>query len=311
MTNSAHPNASLTIEDAEKAAAPEAERPRRSVLYMPASNTRALEKAKGVPADALIFDLEDAVAPDDKETARAQACAAASGGGYGGREVIIRINGFDQAWGHFDIQKAAVSGADAILLPKVETEDQVWHLEELMAQWGAPDDMAIMCMIETPGGVLGAAAVAAASPRMAALILGTNDLAKDLRVAQTADRAALTPALAQVVLAARAAGIAVIDGVHGDLEDADGLEAACRQGRALGFDGKTLIHPKQIDAANAAFAPSAAEIAEAERIIAGFEASDAGVTVVDGRMVEALHVEAARRTLAMAQRIQAIEGRQD
>ena len=283
-----------------------AARPRRSLLYMPASNARALEKARELPADGVIFDLEDAVAPAEKERAREQAVAAAKAGGYGGREVIIRINGFDTEWGHFDLPKVAVSGADALLLPKVESEDQVWHLESLMAQWGAPDDMAIMCMIETPLGVLHAAEIAAASPRLTAFVVGTSDLAKDIRALHTADRLPLIAPLSMTVMAARANRLAIVDGVHLDLEDDDGLARACRQGRELGFDGKTLIHPKQITAANEAFAPSVAELADAAKIISAWqtaEAKGAGVVVVDGHLVENLHVAEARRLIALAEAI--------
>ncbi len=276
---------------------------------MPASNARALEKARDLPADGVIFDLEDAVAPAEKERAREQAVAAVKAGGYGQREVIIRVNGFDAAWGHFDLPKVAVSGADAILLPKVESEDQVWHLESLMDQWGAPADMAIMCMIETPLGVLHAAEIAAASSRLTAFVMGTSDLAKDMRTLHTADRLPLLAPLSMAVMAARANGLAIVDGVHLNLEDDDGLARACRQGRELGFDGKTLIHPKQIAAANDAFAPSEQELTDARKIIAAFEVAAAdgkGVVVVDGRLVENLHVAEAHRLLALAVKIASV-----
>ena len=292
----------IPTESLEDAAA----RPRRSMLYMPASNARALEKARDLPADAVIFDLEDAVAPAEKETAREQAAAAAAAGGYGHREVVIRINGLDTEWGHFDLPKVAVSGADALLLPKVESEDQIWHLESLMEQWGAPPEMGIMCMIETPLGVLHAAEIAAASPRLTCFVMGTSDLAADMRALPTPDRLPLLTPLSMAVMAARANGIAVVDGVHLDLDDGPGLEQACRQGRELGFDGKSLIHPKQIDAANAAFSPSPAEVAEARRIIGAFEAAaaeGAGVVVVDGRLIENLHVAAAQRLIVLAEKI--------
>ena len=276
-------------------------RPRRSLLYMPASNARALEKARSLPADGVIFDLEDAVAPAEKERAREQAAAAARAGGYGGREVIIRINGFDTEWGHFDLPKVAVCGADALLLPKVESEDQVCHLESLMEQWGAPGDMAIMCMIETPLGVLHAEEIAAASPRLVCFVMGTSDLARDMRVLPTPDRLPLLAPLSMAVMAARANGIAIVDGVHLALDDDEGLARACRQGRELGFDGKSLIHPNQIDAANAAFTPAADELDHARKTIAAWEAAEgAGVVVVDGRLVEDLHVADAHRVLALA-----------
>lgn len=282
-------------------------RPRRSALYMPGANARALEKARTLPADVLLFDLEDAVAPDAKETARDRVCAAAASGGYGRREIVVRINGLDTGWGHADLPPVARCGADAILLPKVESADQVQHLEALMADCGAPDDMAIMCMIETPMGVLHAGEIAGSSPRLSCLVMGTSDLAKDLQARHVPGREPLLPSLGLTLLAARAHRLAILDGVSLDLGDDEAHEAACRQGRDMGFDGKTLIHPRQIAAANRAYAPDAEEVAWARRIIAAHgeaEAAGAGVVLVDGKLIEALHVEEAHRTVALAEAIE-------
>jgi len=285
-------------------------RPRRSVLYMPGSNTRALEKARSLPADALILDLEDAVAPDAKADARRNIGEAVGQGGYGRREVIVRVNGLDTPWGRDDVAELATCGADAILLPKVESAAMVRELEELMADAGAPRSMGIMCMMETPRGILAADEIARASKRLTCLVMGTSDLVKDLNAAHTPDRLPVLTSLSLCVLAARASGLAVVDGVHLDLSDDEGFAAACRQGRQLGFDGKTLIHPKTIAAANAAFAPSAAEVEQAHRIIAAHaEAAKAGkgVVVLDGKLIENLHVESAKRLVALADAIAALE----
>ncbi|BDG03728.1 HpcH/HpaI aldolase/citrate lyase family protein [Anaeromyxobacter oryzae] len=282
-------------------------RPRRSVLYLPGSNARALEKARTLDADALILDLEDAVAPAAKDEARAQVIAAVSAGGFGGREVIVRVNGGATPWGAADLAAVAGAGADAVCLPKVERPDDVHAAERALAAAGAPD-LDLWCMIETPRGVLAVADIAAASPRVAALVAGTSDLVKDLGARHTPGRAEVLPSLGLILLAARASGLAALDGVHLDLSDEAGFEAACRQGRDLGFDGKTLIHPKQLAAANRIFAPTSAEVEAARRIIAAHaeaEAEGKGVTVVDGRLVEALHVEAARRTVALAEAVAA------
>jgi citrate lyase subunit beta / citryl-CoA lyase len=285
-------------------------RPRRSVLFMPGSNPRALEKARALPADALIFDLEDAVAPEAKETARAAIAAAVNAGGYAPRELVLRVNPIDTVWGHADLAAAATLPIDAVLLPKVENAERVRLTLDLLDASGAPPELAIWCMIETPLGVLAAADIAAASPRIGALVLGTSDLANDLHARPTRDRLPLLTALGLVLLAARAHGKAVLDGVHLDLADADGFAAACRQGRELGFDGKTLIHPDQIAPANAIFAPSADEVARAERLIAAYadaNASGKGAARFEGRLIEALHVEEAQRTLALAAAITARE----
>ena len=285
-------------------------RPRRSVLYMPGSNARALEKAATLPADALILDLEDAVAPDAKASAREQVCAIAKRRPYGRREVLIRTNALASTWGHDDLAAAAASGADAILLPKVESAMQVDEAAVLMQRHGSPAAQTLWCMIETPQGVLNAAAIAAAHPRLAGLVMGTSDLAKDLHASHTRERLPMLASLGLCLLAARAHGLVIVDGVHLSLDDDEGLEYACRQGLELGFDGKTLIHPKQIAAANRVFAPSSADLDQAQKIIAAHEAAEKagkGVVVVDGRLVENLHVENARRVLALAAAIKALE----
>jgi citrate lyase subunit beta/citryl-CoA lyase len=285
-------------------------RPRRSVLYMPGSNARALDKGRSLPADGLILDLEDAVAPDAKATARDQIGAAVKAGGYGRREIIIRVNGLDGPWGQADVAMAARSGADAILLPKVESANEVHALDQLMQRGGAPSDMAIWCMIETPLGVLRSAEIAAAGGRLACFVMGTSDLAKDLQASHTRERLPLLTSLGLCVLAARAYRLAILDGVHLDLNDDAGFAESCRQGRELGFDGKTLIHPKTIEAANRAFAPSEAELEFSRRVIqahAEATAAGKGVVVVDGRLVENLHVENARRLVALGEAIAEME----
>lgn len=285
-------------------------RPRRSVLYMPGSNARALDKGRSLPADGLILDLEDAVAPDAKATARDQIGAAVKAGGYGRREIIIRVNGLDGPWGQADVAMAARSGADAILLPKVESANEVHALDQLMLREGAPSDMAIWCMIETPLGVLRSAEIAAAGGRLACFVMGTSDLAKDLQASHTRERLPLLTSLGLCVLAARAYRLAILDGVHLDLNDDAGFAESCRQGRELGFDGKTLIHPKTIEAANRAFAPSEAELEFSRRVIqahAEATAAGKGVVVVDGRLVENLHVENARRLVALGEAIAEME----
>src|SRR5712675_379638 len=280
-------------------------RPRRSVLYMPGANLRALEKARALPADALIFDLEDAVAPEAKETARAAIAAAVTAGGYAPRELVLRVNPIDTVWGHADLATAATLPIGAVLLPKVENAERVRLTLELLDALVAPPELAVWCMIETPLGVL-----AAASPCIGALVLGTSDLANDLHARPARDRLPLLTALGLVLLAARAHGRAVLDGVHLDLADAEGFAAACRQGRELGFDGKTLIHPDQIAPANAIFAPSVEEVARASRLIAAYAAANAsgkGAARFEGRLIEALHVDEAQRTLALADAIAARE----
>ncbi len=279
-------------------------RPRRSVLYMPGSNPRALEKARTLAADGLILDIEDAVAPDQKAAARDNVVAA-SRQGYGRREVLIRVNGLGTPWGLADLHAAANANADGVLLPKVETVEELRTASAALDAGGAPPTLPLWCMIETPLGVIRASELAA-EPRVAGLVMGTSDLAKELRCAHTPGREPFFTAFGATILAGRAYGLAVLDGVHLDLEDAAGLEAACRQGRDFGFDGKTLIHPKQLEAANAVFAPAEAELAHAERVIAAFaeaEAQGRGVVLLDGRLVENLHVAVARRLLETASAI--------
>ncbi|MGQ9365784.1 HpcH/HpaI aldolase/citrate lyase family protein [Azospirillum sp. ST 5-10] len=285
-------------------------RPRRSVLYMPGSNARALEKGRSLPADGLILDLEDAVAPDAKAAARATIREALAAGGYGGRELVVRVNALNGPWGYEDLAMAAASGADAVLLPKVESADAVRQAEAVLRAVGAPERQRLWCMMETPLGMLNAKEIAGASPRLGALVMGTSDLAKDLHAAHTRDRLPLLTALGLCLLAARAHGLAILDGVHLDLADDEGFAHACRQGRELGFDGKTLIHPKTIAACNAAFAPDADEVAACRRLIAAHAAALAegrGVVVVDGKLVEILHVENARRLVALAEAIAGLE----
>jgi len=282
-------------------------RPRRSMLYMPAANARALEKAKSIPADGLIFDLEDAVAPDAKETARSQAVAAAGSGEYGGREVTIRCNGLDTPWGADDLAAAAESGAAAVVIPKVDSVDYLTEISDRLSTAGAPDSLAIWAMIETPTAIFDARAIAAVE-RVAVLIMGTNDLAKELRAPLIPGRSNLLPYLSSALLAAREAGKVILDGVYNNVRDAEGFEAESRQGFELGFDGKTLIHPGQVEAANQVWAPGEDEIADAREIIAAFseaEADGRGVVTVNGRMIENLHVDNARRTLAVAEAIAA------
>lgn len=278
-------------------------RPRRSVLYMPGANTRALEKARTLPADALIFDLEDAVAPDAKAAARANVVAAAQSKSYGKREIVIRCNGLATEWGRADVAAIATSGADAILVPKLESAADVTNIVALLDASGAPASMAVWGMMETPRGILRAEEIAGASPRLACLIMGTNDLVKDLRAQHTPVRLPMVVPLGFTMLAARAHGLAILDGVYNDIQDIEGFKASCRQGLEFGFDGKTLIHPTQVEPCNEIFAPSAAELTMAEKIVAGFEKARAegkGVVTVDGRMIENLHVEQAQRQLALA-----------
>ncbi len=282
--------------------------PRRSVLYMPGSNARALEKGRTLPADGLVLDLEDAVAPSAKEEARRLVVSALAAGGFGAREVVVRVNGPDTPWGPDDLLAAAGSGAAAVLLPKVESAADVRSAALALDAAGAPPALRLWCMIETPRGVLAAAEIASATPRLGCLVAGTSDLVKDLRARHTPGRVEVLASLSLIVLAARANGLAALDGVHLDLADDAGLEAACRQGRDLGFDGKTLIHPRTIGVANRVFAPDAEEIATARRIIAAHaeaEAAGKAVLVVDGRLVEALHVAEARRVVALAEAIAA------
>lgn len=284
-------------------------RPRRSVLYMPGANERALEKAKGIPADALILDLEDAVAPDAKAAARDRVCAAVVAGGYGHRELTIRVNGLDTSWHADDVRAAAAAGPSAIVVPKVDRAADVLAIEASLVAAGAPDHTRIWAMLETPTAMFNAREIAAASPRLAVLVMGTNDLAKELHANHVPGRQPLLAGIGLSLLAARAAGKVILDGVYNDITNADGFAAEAAQGRDLGFDGKTLIHPSQVEPCNAAFAPSEAEVAEAEAIIAAFEEATAagrGVVTVNGRMIENLHVDNSRRVLAVHAAIQAL-----
>jgi len=286
---------------------PQPIRPRRSPLFMPGANTRALEKSRELPADGLIFDLEDAVAPDAKAVARANVAAAVRQGGYGRRELVLRVNPLDSEWGKADLAAAVSLPLAAVLLPKVESAVTV---RETASRLDAAPGLAIWCMIETPRGVLAAAEIAAAHPRVAALVMGTSDLTADLRAKTLPDRLPLLTSLQLVLLAARARSLVALDGVHLDLADDAGFAAVCEQGRALGFDGKTLIHPKQIGAANAAFAPSEEDVTQARKIIAAHRealAAGKGIVVIDGRLIENLHVEAAHRTVALADAIAGLE----
>jgi citrate lyase subunit beta/citryl-CoA lyase len=285
-------------------------RPRRSVLYMPGSNARALEKAKTLPADALILDLEDAVAPEAKETARKQVCEAVTGGGYGHREVIVRVNALDTPWGAADIAAAAAAAPDAVLLPKPATGADIHRAEQALAKAAAAEKTRLWAMIETPLAVLSVADIAAASrqtgARLACLVMGTNDLVKETRADLSVNRRPALYWLSATVTAARAYGLDVLDGVYNNFRDADGLRRECVHGRRLGFDGKTLIHPDQIATANEVFAPPPEEVAFARKIIAAFDRPESrgkGVITVEGRMVELLHAEMARRTVAIVEAI--------
>ncbi len=281
-------------------------RPRRSALYMPASNARALEKAKGLAVDAVIIDLEDSVAPDGKSDARAQACAAAKTGGFGDREVLIRVNGLDTEWGRDDILAAASSGADALCVPKVESSEQVAAIRGVLGEGGAPAEMSIWAMIETPLAILnvGKIAQAASSERnpVTVLLLGTNDIAKETRAAQTPDRLPMLMCLSSCVVAARAYNLDILDGVYNNFRDEEGFKRECAQGRDLGMDGKTLIHPNQINPCNEVFSPGEDEVAWAQTVIAAFdepENANKGVINIDGQMVELLHRDIAQRIVAI------------
>jgi citrate lyase subunit beta/citryl-CoA lyase len=282
--------------------------PRRSVLYMPGANERALEKAKTLPADALILDLEDAVAPDAKADARDRVCAAVRSGEYGSKEVTIRVNGLDTPWHADDIAAAAEAGPAGVVVPKVNSADDVHAIVDGLVKGGAPAHTRIWAMVETPVAMLDAVAIAGASDRLAVLVMGTNDLAKELHAEHVPGRQPLLTGLGLCLLAARATGKMILDGVYNDITDAAGFEAECLQGRQLGFDGKTLIHPSQIEPANAVWAPTAEAIDDARELIATFDdaiAGGKGVVTHKGRMIENLHVDNARRVLAVADAIAA------
>lgn len=285
-------------------------RPRRSVLYMPGTNERALEKAKQLPADALILDLEDSVAPEAKTEARARVCTAVGEGGYGSRELAIRVNTLGTEWGGDDLAAVAASGADAVCVPKVERVEDVTALRAALAAAGAPSELAIWAMIETPLGVINVASIAAAGAadrqRLTVFIMGTNDLVKETRAGNTPDRWPLLPALSACLMAARAHGMDILDGVYNNFRDIDGFAAECRHGKALGMDGKTLIHPAQIELANQIFAPATEEVDRARAIISAFEQPEnagKGVINLGGEMVELLHRDAARRIVSIADAI--------
>lgn len=276
--------------------------PRRSVLYLPGANERALEKAKTLDADALILDLEDAVAPEAKAAARERVCAAVGAGAYAGKEVTVRVNGLDTPWFSDDVRAVAQAGPAAIVVPKVSSAADVQMVETAFEHAGPPDRTSVWAMVETPAAMLRCEQIATASQRLTVLVMGTNDLTKELRAEHVPGRAPLLTGLGLCLLAARATGTAILDGVYNDVSDADGFAAECRQGVELGFDGKTLIHPGQIGPCNAAWAPSEAAVADALELIAAFEdaiAAGRGVAVHKGRMVENLHVETARRVLAV------------
>lgn len=285
-------------------------RPRRSVLYMPGSNARAIEKAKTLPADGIIIDLEDAVAPDAKEAARKQVTDAVKAGGFGAREVFIRVNGIDTPWHADDLSAAAQAAPDVILVPKISNPGQLEMIGQRLLDMGTNLRTRIFAMIETPVGIINVNAIAAAAAdsetRLSGLVLGTNDIAKETGARLVPGRAPMLPWLSACILAARAYGIAVLDGVYNDLSNADGFADECRAGRDLGFDGKTLIHPNQIAPCNEVFSPSADEVAQARKIIAAFEQPEnkgRGVVSLDGRMVERMHADIARRTVAIADAI--------
>jgi citrate lyase subunit beta/citryl-CoA lyase len=287
-------------------------RPRRSVLYMPGSNARAMEKAREIPADALILDLEDAVAPDAKDEARAQVVAAVKAGGYGKREIAIRVNGLDTPWGAEDIKAAVAAKPDAILVPKINSAEDVARADAALTAAGASPTLQLWCMIETPLAILNIQSIAAKrqGTRMTLWVMGTNDIAKELRAAHTPDRVPMLASLGMSVIAARAYGLVILDGVYNDIKNEAGFAAICEQGRDMGFDGKTLIHPSQVLPCNTIFSPDPETVAFARKTIEAFELPEnkgKGVLKVDGRMVEILHAEIAKRTVAIADAIAELE----
>jgi len=280
-------------------------RPRRSALYMPAANERALEKAKTIATDAIIFDLEDAVSPDAKDLARTQAVAAVNSGEYGKRELTIRCNALATPWGHADVAAAAKACVSAVVIPKINSVAEVDEVSRALDAAGAPKEMMIWAMIETPTAIMDCRAIAA-HPRVAVLVMGTNDLAKELRASQVPGRAPLVPSLHMALLAAREADKVILDGVYNDIKNADGFTAECVQGQNMGFDGKTLIHPDQVSIANDTWAPSAQDVEHARKVIAAFNealAEGKGVVQLDGKMIENLHVANAERAIAIADAI--------
>jgi len=275
---------------------------------MPSSNERALEKAKTLPVDALILDLEDAVAPDAKDQARENACAAARSGAYGRRELTIRVNGIGTQWHEADLAAACAAGPDGVVVPKVGSAEEVRRLVAAMESAGAPDHTQLWAMVETPLAMLHCEEIAAASERLTVLVMGTNDLAKELHAEHVPGRHPLLTGLGLCLLAARATGTVILDGVFNDVKDATGFEAECLQGRQMGFDGKTLIHPGQVEVCNTVFAPSREQVEEAQGILQAWEAgAGSGVVTHKGRMIEALHVDTARRVLSTHDAIVALE----
>jgi citrate lyase subunit beta/citryl-CoA lyase len=288
-----------------------ASRPRRSALYMPGANVKALEKAKTVAADVLIFDLEDSVAPEGKAEARANIAAALSAGGYGAREIVVRVNGLGSAWGAEDVKAAAAAKPHAVLFPKISSAADIAAADAALSAAGAPAETALWAMIETPLAILNIRDIAAASAtsRLACFVVGANDLAKEQHAQSTPGREAFMTSLTLCVLAARAYGLTALDAVYNDIADAAGFEAVCRQGAMLGYDGKTLIHPSQLGPCNAIFAPAQGEVEQARAIIAAFaepENAGKGVIKIGGRMTELLHLEQAQRTVAIADAISAM-----
>jgi len=285
-------------------------RPRRSVLYMPGANERALEKAKSIPADALILDLEDAVAPDAKPAARERVAQAAGSGEYGHREVTIRVNGLGTEWHAADLRAAAAAGPAAVVVPKIGSAADVHAIERALESGGAPEHTMIWAMLETPAAMFAAQQIAAASDRLSVLVMGTNDLANELHAEHVPGRAPLLAGLGLALLAARAEGKVILDGVYNDVKDLAGFEAECTQGRQLGFDGKTLIHPGQVEPCNRVFAPTPAQIEESRAVLAAWAqalAEGRGVATVNGRMIENLHVDNARRILTLVNSLSGID----
>lgn len=281
-------------------------RPRRSVLYMPGANTRALEKGRTIPCDGIILDLEDAVSPDAKVQARENVIQATDEGGYGQRELLLRVNALSSPWGYEDIAAAAKAKVHGVLVPKVESADEVRQVEAILDAHGAPESLQIWCMMETPRGILRAEEIAEASPRLGGFVMGTNDLAKELQCAHTPMRLPMLTSLSICLLAARANGLAILDGVYGDLSNDEGFRDSCVQGKEFGFDGKTLIHPKTVAPCNEVFAPSEDEVAHARRVIAAFDealAEGKGVVLVDGKLIENLHVAMAQDLVRRAEMI--------
>lgn len=285
-------------------------RPRRSALYMPGSNARALEKAREIAADILILDLEDAVAPESKAGAREQVCTAVKAGSYGRRELVIRTNGVETEWFDADLSAAVAAMPDAILIPKVSSPETLHRIGARLTDLGAPQSIRVWAMIETPLAILNAESIAAAggdpATRLACFVMGLNDLAKESRARFVPGRQTMLPWLATALLAARAHGLDILDAVYNDIKDEAGFAAECGQGRDIGFDGKTLIHPSQVDPANRTFAPDPAEVERARAIIAAFEKPEnagKGAIQLDGRMVELLHAQMAKRTVALADAI--------